>query len=142
MIADRGGTLGEKVLLDVEVMEDGRVRLFCGRATDDIGGELRFMDMVVAGLIMRVFETARAVAETAGFRGEWGFGVALENVAGSVSHQAAMNAMFRAAAFGEKRWRRTKVIVGDDLADPAGAASKLTGPLLRAFSSPVDPTNI
>ena len=46
----------ESHLLDVEVREDGGVRLFCGHATDAVGGGTRFMDAVVCGLILRAVE--------------------------------------------------------------------------------------
>ncbi len=129
----------EKHLLDMEVHEDGGVRLFAGRATDIVGDAARFMDVVVAGLVLRVVETARTVADTTGFFGSWQFGVALTNMRGAVSHEASMNFMANPSGFSESTYRRTCAATYEDLTtDVVAVASLLASPLLRGFQSPFD----
>jgi hypothetical protein len=129
----------ENHLLDMEVHEDGGIRLFSGRATDILGDGVRFMDIAVAGLILRVAEAARTVANTAGFYGSWEFGVALTNVRGAVSFEASRDLMASPSGFSESTYRRTGAATYEDLrAGVVAVASKLVAPLLRGFQSPFD----
>jgi hypothetical protein len=129
----------ENHLFDMEVQEDGGVRLFCARATDIVGGSRRFMDLVVCGLIVRVVETAKCVADTASFWGRWQFGVALTNVRDSVSYEASLNAMGKSTAFSEDTYLRTGTATYEELsADALAVGARLVAPLLRGFQSPLD----
>lgn len=129
----------EKHLLDMEVHEDGGVRLFSARATDICNDAVMFVDIVVAGLILRVVETARTVADTASFRGSWQFGVALTNIRGAVSHEASQNLMANPTGFSEDTYRRAGSATYEEIVtDVVVVASRLAAPLLRAFRSPFD----
>lgn len=105
----------ENRLLDMEVQEDGGVRLFCARATDARTDGMRFLDIVVAGLILRVAETARTIAETASFWGSWRFGIAVTNVRGAVSYQASQNFMANPTGFSEDSYRRVGAVTYEEL---------------------------
>lgn len=126
----------ERNLLDMEVHEDGGVRLFSSRATDVRDGTKYFVDAVVAGLVLRVVETARAVAETAGFYGTWQFGVAVTNIRDAISHHASRDFSMTATGFSEDSFRRAAAATYEELDDVIKVASKLTAPLLRGFQSP------
>jgi hypothetical protein len=129
----------ENHLLDMEVHEDGGVRLFSARATDIRNDAVKFVDIVVSGLILRVVETACTVADTASFRGSWHFGVALTNIRGAVSHEASQNLMASPTRFSEDTYRRVGAATYEEImTDVVGVASKLAAPLLRAFQSPFD----
>jgi len=72
----------EDDLLDLEVQDDGGLRLFCSRASfdwDARGGRYLFSDLIVR-LTRRVIRAALAVSQKAAFEGEWGFGLALRGV--------------------------------------------------------------
>lgn len=129
----------ENQLLDMEVLEDGGIRLFSARATDTRNDAIKFMDVVVAGLILRVVETARTIADTTCFFGSWQLGVALTNMRGAVSHEASQNFMANPSGFSETAYRRTSAATYEDLtADIIAVVSKLASPLLRGFQSTFD----
>ncbi len=70
----------EDDLLDLEVRDDGGLRLFCGRASYMAEGRsVTFINLIVL-LTRRVVRAAVAVAATADFLGEWGFGVAIRGI--------------------------------------------------------------
>jgi hypothetical protein len=79
----------EDDLLDLEVQDDGGLRLFCGRASYQ--SVLREGTRVNPGLIVtltrRVIHAGIAVSRKADFLGEWGFGVAIREF-GPTAHYA------------------------------------------------------
>lgn len=78
----------EGQLLDLEIHDDGGIRLFCGRASTQIMDADR---IVLAGLIatltQRVLQAAVAVSEKTGYQGAWTLGLALRGP-GPVAMQA------------------------------------------------------
>lgn len=71
----------ENELLDLEIRDDGGLRLFCGRASFVWGssGPTIYSDLVVT-LTRRFVRAAAAVSAKAQFQGEWGFGLALRGI--------------------------------------------------------------
>jgi len=67
----------EKRLLDLEINEDGGLRLFCGRASDTLRGVEYVIDGLIIGLAKRTVLVAETVASTTGWVGSWDFGVAV-----------------------------------------------------------------
>jgi hypothetical protein len=83
---DRGirpnGTLPaqEGDLLDLEVRDDGGLRLFCGRASYLADSRsVTFINLIVT-LTRRVVRAAAAVAAKTDFLGEWSFGIAIRGI--------------------------------------------------------------
>jgi hypothetical protein len=78
--------LRENNQLELEIGEDGSLRLFCSRATDTLDGHQVVMEIVIAGLIRRILEAAMAVGAATGFGGTWEVGVEVGDLAGAISY--------------------------------------------------------
>lgn len=78
----------EDEMVELEVDEDGSLRLFCGRASDSLStSETRWaFEDLLAGLTWRVVRAAAEIAELTSYFGNWDFGVALTNARGIASH--------------------------------------------------------
>src|SRR5213078_2192897 len=70
-------------LLDLEIGEDGGLRLFCGRASAELGASYSGRDAIesvfeslILGLTKRLVLIAAVVAETADYLGQWDLGIA------------------------------------------------------------------
>ena len=85
-------------VVDVELWEDGGVRLYYGRASDVIGGEQLLLLGAIAGEVSGVVELARLVSTQAGFYGSWTFAVALRGLKSLRSHTSNL-------VSGEPQWR-------------------------------------
>lgn len=71
-------------MLELEVREDGGLRLFCGRGSEVIGDEGKRVafEALIAGLTSRVLLTAAEVVATTGYGGSWDLGLAVTNLRG------------------------------------------------------------
>jgi hypothetical protein len=69
----------EDQLLELEVDEDGAVRLFCGRASDSssTSSDRWVFEALIAGLTWRAIRAAAFIADEAVYFGNWDVGVAL-----------------------------------------------------------------
>jgi len=87
--AGRPSTDLEPRLLDLEINEDGGVRLFCARASDsrqtNIGQSEFAIEAVILGLTKRVVLVAGVIAATARYLGSWDFGIAITRLRGCQS---------------------------------------------------------
>jgi hypothetical protein len=79
-------------LLDLEIGEDGGLRLFCGRASAELGSSYSGRDAtesvfesLILGLTKRLVLIAAVVAETADYLGQWDLGIAVTGLRGLVS---------------------------------------------------------
>lgn len=69
-------------VVDLEIREDGGLRLYYGRASDHAprnSGEM-MMGTAIVGEVASVIELARYVSEQASFHGAWTFGAALRGI--------------------------------------------------------------
>lgn len=125
----------ETGLLDLELDEDGTLRLFCGRATDDTSTTRVAIDALIAGLTRRVIVAAGVIARSGGYFGPWTLGLAVTNLRGAVSLFEHQNAMGRALPFSENEYRMTTEAYFDALEqDPDVLVERLFGRLNRALS--------
>ena len=69
-------------LLELEVREDGGLRLFCGRASDSIQGKRVAIEVLIGGLTYRTLLTAAEVMSSTGYGGSWDLGLAVTNLHG------------------------------------------------------------
>jgi hypothetical protein len=104
----------EKRLLDLEIGEDGSLRLFCGRASDTFG--TRFIpdeateavfESLVLGLTKRLVLIAATIADTTDYLGPWDFGVAVVGLSGLVSLRLVQRATWAPTPYSEKYYRQT-----------------------------------
>jgi hypothetical protein len=87
--AGRPSTDVEPRLLDLEINEDGGVRLFCARASDsretNIGQSEFAIEAVILGLTKGVVLIAGVIAATTRYLGSWDFGIAITRLRGCQS---------------------------------------------------------
>jgi hypothetical protein len=138
----------EKRLLDLEIGEDGSLRLFCGRASDAFG--TRFIpdeateavfESLILGLTKRLVLIAVTVAETADNLGPWDFAIAVVGLSGLVSCRLVQRGdNWAATPFSEPGYRETVRATHERLVkDPDSIVEDLTGRLNRALggSAPI-----
>jgi hypothetical protein len=127
----------EPRLLDMEINEDGGVRLFCARASAprQFGGTT--LDVAVEGVILgltkRVVLIATVVAETTSYLGAWDFGIAITNLRGRQSLSVVQTG-WEATPFSDDGYRQTTRATWKQLTtDPDAIVAELTGRLNRAL---------
>ncbi len=83
--------------VDVEIWEDGGVRLYYGRASDTLHDVDYLMLSAIAGETSGVIELAREVSKQTGFMGSWQVGVALRGLKSLPAYSTAIS--------GEPHWK-------------------------------------
>lgn len=76
-IQDDAGS--DTVVVDLEVQEDGGIRLFNAHASAGRGPRRLNLPLIV-GEVVRIVELSRVVSRQTSFRGPWRFGVALGQI--------------------------------------------------------------
>lgn len=126
-------------LLELEVREDGGLRLVCGRGSAAIEGIRVLFVELVAGLTWRVARAALTVAETAEYYGAWDLGLALTNMRGVQAYNKNWLRRASATAYSKDEYRRTSRVSYEQLAgDLKGVVTRLAEPLGRALSTPIN----
>lgn len=127
----------ESKLLDLEVGEDGGLRLFCGRASDTrLGDEVELViDGLIIGLTKRLVLIARVVADTADYLGSWDLEIAVTRLRGLTSLRLRQHGQeWAAAPFSEADYRQTARVTHEQLGkDPDAIVAALAGRLSRAL---------
>src|SRR6266545_4691666 len=123
----------EKNLLDLEVNEDGGLRLFCGRASATMRNVEYVIDGLVIGLTKRIVLVAETIATTTDWLGSWDFGVAVTGLHGLTSMRLAQHAQeYLAPQFSEAEYRETvRATYERVVKDPDAIVADLTGRLNR-----------
>jgi len=136
-----GGIDLETRLLDLEVNEDGGLRLFCGGASQSMRNVDYVIDSLVIGLTKRLVLVAETIANAAGWLGSWDFGVAVPGLRGRTSLRLAQHGQdYLAAPFSEEEYRETvRATYERVVKDPDSIVADLTGRLNRALggSAPI-----
>jgi hypothetical protein len=128
--------LRESSLLDIELDEDGTLRLFCGRATENQPSGRVVFEVLIAGLTRRVLVAAAVVAKQGGYLGPWVVGLAVTNLRGAVSYYATQNIVGQAFPYSEDGYRATTEVSFDALqGDPDRVVDQLFGRLNRALTA-------
>jgi hypothetical protein len=127
----------ERRLIELEIGENGSLRLFCDRASDrqrDGGGHL-IIDTLVVGLCFRVLAVASQVGEDSGHWGAWGLACGITRLKGtSASSLSGRN--FEPAMYSDGEYLRATRSTTDEMERTPGAvAERLVGPLLRSLGS-------
>jgi hypothetical protein len=131
----------EDSTIELEVNENGGLRLYSARATDAFRGEPAVIDGLVFGLTWRVIDFARAVAAQAGFVGNWRFGIAATRIAGARSIRVAEGHFYSGTTPFEaddyEAW--TEATNAELVNDPDRILDRLVGRLNRALSEGSSP---
>jgi hypothetical protein len=123
----------ENTLIQLEVSEGGRLRLFCGRGTDVLDGETVLVDAVVTGLVKRIVLAANVVSVECGYLGSWDFGVALTRLRGSISFDRNRR-LEDAPVYSEDEFKETTRGTHEEVFQASDAVVlRLVGRLRRAF---------
>jgi hypothetical protein len=130
----------ETSVLDLEVREDGGLRLFCGGASTT---HPRYatepleiaMETVILGLTKRLILAAATVAETADFLGSWDLGIAVIGLGGLWSSRiVASGRTWEAAPYSGSEYRQATRATGEELTQqPDAVVEELTGRLNRGL---------
>jgi hypothetical protein len=133
----------ESDLLELEIYEDGSLRLFCGRGSDvDRTSGVRWtFDALLAGLTWRVLRAAASIAAETGYVGNWDLGVALTNARG-ISSNALADRVFREPRlpFAADEYRATTEATYAEMTENRHAVmQRLLGRLNRALTDGVIP---
>lgn len=130
-------------LFEVEISEDGEIRLFSGRLSDELrseGGQQVIFDEMPVALVRQVIMMASHVAAVIGYRGQWLLGVAAVGIEGLRPYDDGAS-FFRGSAqgysIGQGDYRSTAVASTEELESAPGALTRrLVGRLLRALGRP------
>ena len=134
----------ETSVLDLEVREDGGLRLFCGGASTTLN---RFaepleiaMELVIVGLTKRLVVGAATIADTADFLGSWDLGIAIIGLGGLWSSRlVASGQSWAAAPFSESEYRQATRATGERLGqEPDSVVEELTGRLNRGLGGALE----
>jgi hypothetical protein len=124
--------------IEIEIGDDGSIRLFCSRASDHFKEARVIFEVIIGGLVRRVVDLAAVISNDTGFVGDWEIGVALTRLQGAVSHFRLDNWWVNAAEcepypeFGYERvWRGSTA----DLGVPDPIVTRLIGRLNRALNN-------
>jgi Putative DNA-binding domain len=133
----------ETHLLDLEIREDGGLRLFCGHASDTAGPLNNIecaLEPLILGLTKRLVLTAATVAEATVYFGQWDFGLAVTGLRDAVSWLLMQRIGWERTPFSDEDYRETVRVTYERLVkDPDSIVEELTGQLNRALggSAPI-----
>lgn len=127
----------EKNLFEVEVTEEGIIRLFNGRATDvkpggDAGDSTVVLVARVAELTFGAACAAAKVAELLGYSGSWGLGVAVTRLKGARAWTDSYD-FDEPVPYPYPRYRKViETTIGQLTTNPRAVVARLLRPLFRA----------
>ncbi|HUP14771.1 MAG TPA: ATP-binding protein [Acidimicrobiia bacterium] len=131
----------EDHLLEIELSEDGEVRVFCGRASAvaDPGRApdvAVLFDVLIAGLVYRSVQLAADVAAETGYLGDWAIGVAVVGAKGGGSWIRTQDFMTTATPYPADIYTQLTRSSTLELQDRAGLVTdRLVGRMLRTLGT-------
>lgn len=136
-VVDQSNEYRETSLLDLEVREDGGLRLVCGGASRALNPAVNpldiVMDLVIVGLTKRLVMAAVTVAEAADFSGGWNLGIAVIGLGGLRRHRVGVFDS-DAVPYSDDDYRQTTRATHERLTQqPDLVVDELTGRLHRGL---------
>lgn len=132
---------GEDGILELEVDEDGSLRLFCSRGSHTRAlGPSRpasrwTFEELLAGLTWRVVRAAGLVADKTAYFGNWEFGVAMTNMRGATSWKIHSRLWSATLQYADDDYRAVTVATFAEVTDGRDAVvARLVGRLNRALN--------
>ncbi len=132
-----GDSVDETSLLELEVREDGGLRLFCGRASDMVDDGRVAFEALIAGLTLRVLVAAAEVIASTRYGGSWDLGMSVTNLRGCRSYLVHGTFGFRSldVPYSADSYEQVIRVDGEVLtARPLSALESLYGRLHRGLS--------
>lgn len=125
-------------MLELEIREDGGLRLFCGRGSEEITeGKRVAFEPLIAGLTMRVLLVAGEVVTSTGYGGSWDLGLAVTNLRGchAYSLHNRFGGRFLDVPYSADVYEQTARVESDALVrSPVEVLESLYGRLHRGLS--------
>ena len=123
--------------LDLEIWEDGGLRLYYGRASEVAREERYLMLEAIVGEVSGVIQLARDVSEVAQFRGSWQFGVALRGIKSMRAYLP--EGVSSGSNYSEDAYDETSEVDQSELcSSESPVLSELLGRLVRTVAPKVD----
>lgn len=135
----------ERTALDLEVREDGGVRLTCGAGVIDENPERLMHESartvfpgIVQGLTRSFVAFAGALGdEHAAYQGQWQLGLRIDKMSGAYSADALRSFMTRLIPYNQDVYERTTTATTEELITaPTAVAGRLVNALLRSLGVP------
>jgi hypothetical protein len=131
----------EKDLLDLEVNEDGGLRMFCGGASHTMRNVDYVNDGLVIGLTKHLVMISETIATTTDWLGNWDFGIAVTGLRGLVSASLLRHGQdWLVTPYSKEEYRETVRATYERIVkDPDSIVADLTGRLNRGLggSAPI-----
>ena len=129
----------DRFAIDIEFNEDGGVRVFCGRVTDQMEkGEWVIFDGLVIAYAFRTIYYAKSIAEKSGYTGAWLFGLHADNLHGARSWLRGPFMNDRGAYPDSEYETVTSATLREMQEHPEAVAERLAGRLVRALETSPD----
>ncbi|MFD0287674.1 AlbA family DNA-binding domain-containing protein [Streptomyces lutosisoli] len=136
------GRWGDEDAIEVQFLEDGGLRLYSSRLSDNPGesngGEQALFDAAAVGLTRRMLEVIRLTAEQAGYFGNWSLAVGATRLQGRRRYAGGEARAFAglSARYTQDTYQQATGATWADLNTTPGAITgRLLGPLLRSLGS-------
>lgn len=123
---------------DLEVSEDGGLRLFMSRLSDEDGKARVFFDPAVIIFVRRFLAVLEAAAEAGGYLGNWTLAIGITGLKGCKSYRmnkSSMRTSNELVYSGDVYERATEASYAELTSKHGGIADRLLGQLLRAFDT-------
>lgn len=124
--------------IEVEIGDDGTVKAFCSRASDDWKGGRVAFEILIGGLVRRVLDLGSVITTDAGFMGDWEVAVGISHLRGTVSHfrmRGPLVDVDDCPPFPESHYERTWRGAAAELATPDPIVARLLGGLNRTLNN-------
>lgn len=131
----------ESRALMVEICENGQLRLFSGRAAEQLGtsgyGAGFFLfDAICLGLTARMVSLASGISQAAGYLGSWDFGVGVTGIKGAKSYSRFERREFVGPSYtADKYTLTTRASLADIEVGTGPVLERLFGRLIRAIGA-------
>ncbi len=126
----------EKDMLELEINEDGSVRLFCGAGSAYQNNVRVLFPELIAGLTWRALEATATVAKTARYYGPWDLGLGLSNMR-NVQAFPPHRGPRSAPLYSKDEYRQTARVTYEQLTgDRDALLHRLVGRLARSLVIP------
>ena len=124
----------EESAIELELSEDGVIRLMTTRLSDDIDGRESLFAVMIPVLVRRALAVAVAVADQAGYQGPWMLAVGATGLAGLSAYTNGFGSHTPRLGQDNSDYRATATASYVELRETPGSVSgRLCGRLLRAL---------
>lgn len=131
--ADRSPDGWPRKVAELEITDNGTVRLLAARATAELRQVEYVMPAVIIGLTMQALHLIARIAEITGYRGPWACGLALTGLRGRPAHWSDQG--FAESPYPDDAYTQLTTATPGELETPHRIGWRLLGPFLRALRS-------